>query len=409
MNSNKAMSHPETSPPWVIVAGGFHHKGGMDKANLALAEYLLEQDVPVHLISHGIEPHLASHPLATAHLISRPAQSFLLGELALAVRARIIIRGIVRKWPLARVVVNGGNCIWPGINWAHYIHHAWSGPGSGRLLYDIKNRVSESWAKRSERAAYHKAQLVITNSKRTSREVVEYFGVDKQRVHTVYLGSDPAWGPVASEERSAARQSLQVSEFRTLAAFVGGLGYDHRKGFDVLFRAWEQLCARPDWDVDLIVAGGGPATSDWRRKIAQAGLSERIRLLGFSEQVKSLLAAADVLVSPVRYEAYGLNVQEAICRGVPAMVSASAGVAERYGSAFEPMLFPDPENVDDMVERLAAWRASKPEWQARFQPLGNMLRSRSWRDTAIDFVSIVQQGTSAETASVCALAGHSNL
>jgi glycosyltransferase involved in cell wall biosynthesis len=409
VDSNRPISHREISPPWVIVAGGFHHKGGMDKANLALAEYLLEQDIPVHLISHGIESHLRNHPLATAYLIPRPAQSFLLGELALAVRAKIIIRGIVRKSPLARVVVNGGNCIWPGINWAHYIHHAWSGPPNSRLLYGIKNRISESWAEKSERAAFHKAQLVITNSKRTSREVVEYFGVDEGRVHTVYLGSDPAWGPVSREERSASRRSLQVTESRTLAAFVGGLGYDHRKGFDVLFRAWEKLCARPDWGVDLIVAGGGPATADWRRKITQAGLSERIRLLGFSEQVKSLLAAADVLVSPVRYEAYGLNVQEAICRCVPAMVSASAGVAERYAPAFAPMLFPNPEDVNDVVERLLAWHANKAEWHARFQPFGHMLRSRSWRDTAIDFVSIVKQETGAETASACALAGHSNL
>lgn len=409
MNSNRAISHRETAPPWVIVAGGFHNKGGMDKANLALAEYLLGQNIPVHLISHGVEPHVRSHPLATAYLIPRPARSFLLGELALAVRAKKIIRGIVRKSPLAQVVVNGGNCIWPGINWAHYIHHAWSGPRSGRMLYDIKSQVSESWAEKSERAAFRKAQLVITNSKRTSREVVEYFGVDEGRVHTVYLGSDPDWGPVSREERSASRQSLQVSESRTVAAFVGGLGYDHRKGFDVLFRAWENLCARPDWDVDLIVAGGGPATSDWRRKITQVGLNERIRLLGFSEQVKSLLAAADVLISPVRYEAYGLNVQEAICRGVPAMVSASAGVAERYAPTFAPMLFPDPEDVNDIVERLLAWRANKLEWQARFQPFGHMLRSRSWRDTAIDLVSIVQQETSAETAPACALASNSNL
>jgi hypothetical protein len=91
------------------------------------------------------------------------------------------------------------------------------------------------------------------------------------------------------------------------------------------------------------------------------------------------------------------------------MVSASAGVAERYAPAFAPMLFPNPEDVNDVVERLLAWHANKAEWHARFQPFGHMLRSRSWRDTAIDFVSIVKQETGAETASACALAGHSNL
>jgi glycosyltransferase involved in cell wall biosynthesis len=128
----------------------------------------------------------------------------------------------------------------------------------------------------------------------------------------------------------------------------------------------------------------------WRTAILNSRLSERIRLLGFSDQVKSVLAASDLLVSPVRYEAYGLNVQEAICRGIPAMVSASAGVAERYESEFMPMLIPDPENVNDLVERLLSWRSKKEEWKARFQPFSNRLRSRSWRDTAVDIVTIVQ-------------------
>src|SRR5579864_480379 len=195
------MSAHESHIPWLIVAGGFHQRGGMDKANLALAEYLLENDTPVHLVTHGAEPHLHNHPLAQVTLVPRPAQSFLLGEFALEIRGITMARRIVSQWPQARVVVNGGNCIWPGINWAHYIHRAWSGPKHGTLPYRIKATLSDSWAKLTEKAAYRRSQLVITNSKRTSREVVEYFGVDEGRVHTVYLGSDPEWGPVSEEER----------------------------------------------------------------------------------------------------------------------------------------------------------------------------------------------------------------
>jgi glycosyltransferase involved in cell wall biosynthesis len=400
------MIPPKKRPPWVIVAGGFHEQGGMDKANLALAEYLLDQDIPVHLISHGVDPDLQKHPLATVHLIPRPMQSFLLGEFALALGAKVIIRRVVRNCPQARVVLNGGNCVWPGINWAHYIHHAWSGPKNGSLLYEIKGTLSEDWAKRTERAAFRKAQLVITNSKRTSREVTEYFGVNPERVHTVYLGSDPEWGPVSPGERAANRRSFQILGSGKVAAFVGGIGYDHRKGFDVLFQAWEQLCALPDWDVDLLVAGSGPAVPMWRSRIQHSGLCDRIRLLGFSGQVKSILAAVDLLISPVRYEAYGLNVQEAVCRGVPAMVSSSAGVAERYEPGFAPMLIPNPEDVGDLVQRLLAWRSKEKEWHARFQPFSDRLRSRSWRETAVDFVSIVEGEPLAERASRAALAIH---
>jgi glycosyltransferase involved in cell wall biosynthesis len=398
----------EPSPPWVIIAGGFHQKGGMDKANFALADYLLEREIPVHLVTHSVEPSMEKHPLATVHLVPRPGQSFLLGEFALALRGRKVAGQIVRQYPSAQVVVNGGNCVWPGVNWAHYVHHAWSAPRGGAWAYRLKDAVSATWARKTERAAFRRARLVITNSKRTSGEVVKYFGVDPDRVHAVYLGSDPAWGPISPEERDASRRTLGVSPSRALAAFVGGLGYDGRKGFDVLFKAWKILCARPDWDVDLVVAGGGPATPGWQTQILQSGLGERIRLLGFTDQVKSVLAASDLLISPVRYEAYGLNVQEAICRGVPAMVSASAGVAEQYEPGLAPMLIPNPDDAGDLVQRLLAWRLKKEEWRTRFQPMSERLRRRTWRDTALEFVSIVEAQGVGEKVYLPVLAGNSN-
>src|SRR4029078_13689650 len=117
---------------------------------------------------------------------------------------------------------------------------------------------------------------------------------------------------------------------RPLIVFVGALGLDNNKGFDTLWSAWKILSNSSDWDATLVVAGAGKGLGRWKARTMDGGLSDGVKLLGFIEQVGEWLAAADLLVSPVRYEAYGLNVQEAICRGVPAMVSATAGVAERY-------------------------------------------------------------------------------
>src|SRR5580658_484645 len=51
--------------PWVIVADGIHYGGGMERANAALAKYLIEIGVPVHLVSYRIEPSIAAHPIIT--------------------------------------------------------------------------------------------------------------------------------------------------------------------------------------------------------------------------------------------------------------------------------------------------------------------------------------------------------
>ena len=111
--------------------------------------------------------------------------------------------------------------------------------------------------------------------------------------------------------------------------FIGALG-DRRKGFDTLHKAWEMLTRRSATDPLLVVIGQGALLPEWQQRTRAAGLERSITYLGFRNDVPRLVRAADMLVAPTRYEAYGLGVHEALCCGLPAVVSADAGVAERY-------------------------------------------------------------------------------
>lgn len=382
--------------PWLIVAGGFHRRGGMDKANAALAAYLAEGGTPVQLVAHEVEAELRSHPLVSVRLVQRPAGSTLLGERLLDRQGRAAARELVARWPAARVVVNGGNCLWADVNWVHSVHHAWPTMDEGApAWFRVKNRFAKSVARSRERRALASARVVVANSERTRRDLVEHLGLDSSRVRTVYLGSDERGGAVTFDERSAARRWLSVDGSRPLVAFVGALGHDGNKGFETLLRAWKKLCSQEGWDAELVAAGGGRGSETWERRVLDEGLAGRVRLLGFTERVGEVLAASDLLVSPVRYEAYGLNVHEAIARGVPALVSASAGVAERYGEELGGLLLRRPWDADELAEKLSRWRASVDEWRRRFAPLGERLRARSWAEMAAEFVSLVEEERSA--------------
>src|SRR4029453_5931289 len=90
--------------------------------------------------------------------------------------------------PGARVVVNGGNCLWPDVNWVHAVHGAWPGraegaPG-GSHYRNVRLKAS---ARARERGALRQARLVIANSAATRTAVVEQVGVDAGRVRVVYL------------------------------------------------------------------------------------------------------------------------------------------------------------------------------------------------------------------------------
>lgn len=60
------------------------------------------------------------------------------------------------------------------------------------------------------------------------------------------------------------------------------------------------------------------------------------------------------------------------------------------------------------MERLLAWRSNQEQWLARFQPFGDRLRGRSWRDTAADFVSIVEKERPAAATGLSRLVSNPN-
>lgn len=363
-----------------LVAADFVKTGGMDRANYALAEYLARQGAHVHLVAHRIEDILVTWPNVHWQHVKRPGGLDVFGEYALERAGKR-----ARRATTGPFLVNGGNCVVEAVNWVHYVHALFQpsfAPGLVRMKQAAYARVS---AKR-ERAALARAPLVIANSQGTRQALVERVGIAPERVHVVYYGIDAqAFGPIHAGERATVRQELGLSD-RPTAMFVGGLG-DRRKGFDTLFQAWVALCRRPSWDADLLVVGRGRELETWRRR-ASAALGDRVRFLGFRKDVPRLLAAADALIAPTRYEAFGLGVAEAISRGLPALVSARAGVAELYPPELEALLLGDPDSVSELVMRLERWRGGEYP-RAHLAALTERVRARSWDRMAEEIAALM--------------------
>ena len=371
-------------PSWLFVSGDFTPLGGMDRANHAVALHLARRGDLVHLATHRSWPDLAALPTVSVHQVPRPWGRHLLGSPLLARAGRKIAAELAPKG--FRVVVNGGNCAWDDVNWVHYVHAAWPSETSGGPLRRLKARFSHRRNLALERARVGSARRVITNSERTRRDLIEHVGVDPDRITTVYFGSDPeAFAPPSPEKRAEARRALGLEDGRPAVAFVGALG-DRRKGFDALYQAWSRLAAEPSWDGVLVVVGAGASLPGWKARAEGDGLAGRsIRFLGFRKDVPEVLAAMDALVSPTRYEAYGLNVHEALCCGLPALVSASAGVAERFPDELRGLLLPDPDDPADLADRLRAWRSESEALRRAVLPTSEALRGRTWAVMAEEF------------------------
>ena len=84
--------------------------------------------------------------------------------------------------------------------------------------------------------------------------------------------------------------------------------------------------ARTEHDVALLVAGDGPLEAAMRRRAAERGVAERLRLLGWRDDVVRLMHAADVLLLPSTYrEGLPFVLLEAGAAGKPVVAYRNRG------------------------------------------------------------------------------------
>ncbi|MEI7687915.1 MAG: glycosyltransferase family 4 protein [Planctomycetota bacterium] len=373
---------------WVIVTGDFNRKGGMDRANYYFAWHLAETfGERVHVVAHSCDEALSRHPRVTYHHVARPWGKHLFGGLLLERAGRRIAARLTQENPQTRVVVNGGNCDWPDINWAHFVHHP--APRLTPLGSWLRRQV-KAWAHdrdiATERRSFQHARVIIANSEKSKQDILG-IGIDRAKIHVVYYGNDShEFGLTTADERTKARHRWGIAESERLAIFVGTLGIGAKKGLDTLLNACGKLPA--SWRV--LAAGGGPVAY-WQGEVDRLGLTSRVRLLGHTTEIAQVMAAADVLVSPTRFEPYGLAVHEALCRGLPAIVSRGAGVAERYPAELADLLLHDPNDAVELAGKMAAFDDRRAEFLAATRVFGEELRNWTWKETTAAIVEVARQ------------------
>ena len=86
-------------------------------------------------------------------------------------------------------------------------------------------------------------------------------------------------------------------------------------------------------DIEFLIAGEDKTDSGENRRaleklISELELDQKIRLVGWTDDMASFLATLDVYVSPARSEPFGLSIVEAMAAGVPVVATASEGARE---------------------------------------------------------------------------------
>jgi len=105
---------------------------------------------------------------------------------------------------------------------------------------------------------------------------------------------------------------------------------------------------------ELVLVGYGPDEQLLRDKVRDLGLDEAVVFTGpkTQEEVCQSLAEADCLLLPSLSETWGLVVNEALCVGIPVIVSSRCGCAKDLATAKTGWVV-DAENVAELVQAMA--------------------------------------------------------
>jgi L-malate glycosyltransferase len=156
--------------------------------------------------------------------------------------------------------------------------------------------------------------------------------------------------------RAAARTALHLDPTEPVLAMVASL--HPRKGHDVLLESLTALGTRGLRPACLL-AGTGPERERLEARGEASGLAAQLRWLGRVEDVRPLLAAADVVVLPSLAEGLGVAALEALAVGRPLVASAVGGLREVVRDGTDGLLVApgDPAALAEAIGRCLGDRA----------------------------------------------------
>lgn len=187
---------------------------------------------------------------------------------------------------------------------------------------------------------------VVTTGEALRRQLIEQNGVDPARVTSVPTGIDPA--RFSPGDKVAARAALGLDPAGKYIGIVATLR--SWKGHLYLLDAFKNLDA-PDWR--LLIVGEGPMRENIEPRIAELGLSDRVRLVGQQDKPEDWLRALDIFCLPsYANEGVPQAVLQAMFTGLPIVTTPVGAILEAVSDDETALVVP-PQDSRALAAALA--------------------------------------------------------
>jgi 1,4-alpha-glucan branching enzyme len=126
------------------------------------------------------------------------------------------------------------------------------------------------------------------------------------------------------------RLQLGIPENHVVFCGIGRLNYE--KGYDIFLEAANEI-SKEYKQISFILAGTGPLKNKFSSYIIEHFPNANFHLIGYQNDVNSLLQSSDVFIAPSRQESFGLSLLEAMAAGKLCIASKVGGMPEVLGKS----------------------------------------------------------------------------
>jgi glycosyltransferase involved in cell wall biosynthesis len=165
-----------------------------------------------------------------------------------------------------------------------------------------------------DRRAFSNSSCILAASQMMRNELVDLYAINASKIKVLGPPTDVARFNNKGKEAKVHWRALHGFSDRLPTVLFLSTG-NKLKGYSFVLQLMHELAGAP---VELVIAGMKPMHTDL----------PNVRYVGYAQRPEELLWAADLLILPSLYEAFGQVVTESLQCGTPVLISDKVGAKE---------------------------------------------------------------------------------
>jgi len=183
--------------------------------------------------------------------------------------------------------------------------------------------------------------LEICVSKEVKNFTIEKAGIPEHKLEIVENGIPDSFLDAVTSYRNKKAHSFVVGTVARLSK---------QKGIEYLLYAAKRVIKQFS-DITFFIAGKGPLASQLKELSIKLGISDKVKFLGFRNDIPELLSVIDIFVLPSLWEGMPNVVLEAMAAGKPVIATDTGGSKDLIDSNINGVLV-EPGNSEALAEAI---------------------------------------------------------